>query len=430
MTSSLQHAHQGCGVAGVGDLIVDVLRAVADGEAVLAVVGLGPPTVEDRAVQPAVEHGLHAAGAGGFLGSARVVEPDVDALDQVPGDVDVVVFDEHDAAGEARIVAQVGDLLDELLAGLVGRVGLAGEDELHRSLRVVDQLEQLVELAEEQVGSLVGGEAAGEADRQRAGVEHVAGGFDGGSSSWRRRQSRTHAAADEVQQPALQRVVRLPQLAGVDVVERSARSSGSLTVCLPVGAQVAVVELVHRIGEPAGDVDAVGDVADGDFFFDAPRPEVRPHAARDVAVQRADRVGPARELEADDGHAEGFVLVLRLDAAEAHQLRGRNAQRVAQRAQVLFDQSGVEAVVAGGHGRVGGEDGVLGDFAERFVERQAVVGHPLANHFERSECAVAFVEVVDARRDAQRAERLDAADAEHQFLADAGADVAAVEAAR
>ena len=41
---------------------------------------------------------------------------------------------------------------------------------------------------------------------------------------------------------------------------------------------------------------------------------------------------------------------------------------VAQRAQVLFDQAAVEAVVAGRHGRVRGEDGVLGHFAQRVVE--------------------------------------------------------------
>ena len=76
------------------------------------------------------------------------------------------------------------------------------------------------------------------------------------------------------------------------------------------------------------------------------------------------------------------MLVLRLDAAEAHQLGGRNAELVAQRAQVLFDQAGVEAVVAGGDGRVGGEDGVLGDVAEGFVEGEAVVGHPLADRFD------------------------------------------------
>ena len=40
---------------------------------------------------------------------------------------------------------------------------------------------------------------------------------------------------------------------------------------------------------------------------------------------------------------------------------------------------------------------------------------------------MAFVQVVDAGHDAQRAQRLDAADAEHELLADAGADVAAVE---
>ena len=50
-------------VAGVGDFVIDVLPAVADREAVLAVVGLGPPAIEDRKVEPAVEHGLHAAGA-------------------------------------------------------------------------------------------------------------------------------------------------------------------------------------------------------------------------------------------------------------------------------------------------------------------------------------------------------------------------------
>ena len=72
----------------------------------------------------------------------------------------------------------------------------------------------------------------------------------------------------------------------------------------------------------------------------------------------------------------------------------------------------------------------MGDFAERFVERQAVVGHPLANHFQRRERAVAFVQVIDARHDAQRAQRLDAADAQHQLLANAGAHVAAVQPRR
>ncbi len=129
---------------------------------------------------------------------------------------------------------------------------------------------------------------------------------------------------------------------------------------------------------------AVGDVADGNFFFDAPRPKVGPHAARDVAVQSADGVGPARELEAEDGHAERFVFVLRFDAAEAHQLVVRDAELVAQRAKMLFDQGPPsKAVVAGGHGRVRGEDGVMGDFAQGFVETSGR-RHPSAGEWLRA----------------------------------------------
>ena len=42
----------------------------------------------------------------------------------------------------------------------------------------VDQLEQAIEVAQDQVGALVGGEAAGEADRQRVRVEQHAAGDD------------------------------------------------------------------------------------------------------------------------------------------------------------------------------------------------------------------------------------------------------------
>ncbi len=107
----------------------------------------------------------------------------------------------------------------------------------------------------------------------------------------------------------------------------------------------------------------------------------------------------------------------------------RDAELIAQRAQVLFDQAAVEAVVSGRHRRVRGEDRVLGDFAQGVVEAQAVVVHPLANRFERGERAVPFVQVIDARRDAQRPQRSHAADAEHQLLANSRAMVAAVQPA-
>ena len=230
----------------------------------------------------------------------------------------------------------------------------------------------------------------------------------------------------ERQQQVLQGVMRFPQLARIDVVDRLPHFRLAHAVH-PVGGKVAVVELLHLPGQPALDVDAVGDVADGDFLLDAPRPEVGPHPPGDVAVQVAHGVGPAGELQPQHGHAERLVLVLRLDAPQAHQLLGRDAQLVAQRAEVLFDQVAVEAVVAGGHGRVRGEHRVLGHLAQRRVEAHAVVLHPRADGFQRGERAVAFVEMIDAGRDAQGLQCPHAAHAGHQLLADAGAVVAAVE---
>ena len=82
-------------------------------------------------------------------------------------------------------------------------MGLAGEDELHRALGVVDHGGQALDVGEDQVGALVGGEAAGEADGERVGREgfaRSAAEISGGSP---RRSACSHgAAADEVEQAA------------------------------------------------------------------------------------------------------------------------------------------------------------------------------------------------------------------------------------
>jgi hypothetical protein len=63
--------------------------------------------------------------------------------------------------------------LDQQLARLVGRVGLAGKDNLHRAFGPVDRRSSRSNRAD-QPGALVGGEAAGKPDRQRVGVEQHA----------------------------------------------------------------------------------------------------------------------------------------------------------------------------------------------------------------------------------------------------------------
>jgi hypothetical protein len=56
-----------------------------------------PPAVEDAEAGHAVERGLHAGGAGGFIGAARRVDPDVDALGELRAELPVVVLEVEDA---------------------------------------------------------------------------------------------------------------------------------------------------------------------------------------------------------------------------------------------------------------------------------------------------------------------------------------------
>ena len=98
-------------VAIVLDPGVGVRLAPADREAVRAVVRLGPPAVEDREVERAIQERLLARGPARLLRPARVVQPDVDALHELARDVDVVVLDEHDPVREPFLLRQPDDVL-------------------------------------------------------------------------------------------------------------------------------------------------------------------------------------------------------------------------------------------------------------------------------------------------------------------------------
>ena len=290
--------------------VTRVRLAAADREPVLAVVALRPPPVEHREIQPAVEHDLLAAGAAGFERPPRVVQPHVDALHEVTADVDVVVLDEQDLAGKPRVAHQPRDLLQDGLARPVVRMGLSGEHQLDRHLWIVHERHDGLDVLENQIGPLVGGEPARESDRQRVHAQRP----PQLSDEFRRLLPLLGALhrppPRDVDQLHLQRLMRLPQLAVVDVVDRfpEARLAAASR---PVGAQMPVVELVHLRREPGVGVNAVGDVADRHAIFADASKQRRPHRARDLGVQRRDGVGAARDLERQHRHAECFVIVVR-----------------------------------------------------------------------------------------------------------------------
>ena len=146
------------------------------------------------------------------------------------------------------------------------------------------------------------------------------------------------APPGELDEPGLERLVRLPQLAVVDAVDRFPEARLA-RACRPVRAEMAVVDLPHLRREPGLHVHAVGDVADRDMVFAAAGEERRPHRARHLAVQRRHGVGPAAELERQHRHAE--VLARDRWARRGpgpSGRRGSTPQRFAQRAEMLLDE--------------------------------------------------------------------------------------------
>ena len=166
-------------------------------------------------------------------------------------------------------------------------------------------------------------------------------------------------------------------------------------------------------------MDAVRDVAD----LGVDVLERRPHLARDLAVQRGDAVRVGGEAQRHGREPERFGLA---ELAEREQVLLGDARLVRERHDVAADQRGAEDLVAGGDGRVGGEDGGGLDVRDRVVGRHAVLDER-ADALDREEGGVALVHVEDVRVDAERLERTDAADAEQQLLADAVLAVAGVE---
>ena len=290
---------------------------------------------------------------------ARVVQPDVDAADHELGDPHVVVLEDEDPAAQLGRAAAGEDRLDHLLAGPVGRMGLAGEDELDRPVRVVDQAGEPVDVGEDQRRPLVGGEAAGEADRQDLGIERLL--------ELRERRRRLAVAGELGQQAlpgedgelALLVQVRLPELAVRDSSDALPEALGvRLAVeVVEVGVEEALEELAHGAADPGRGVDAVRDAEDR---------RVRPSSSCQVSLAVSawsleTAFAPFDEAQAEGGHVE--LARVAVDAApEAEDLVDRDAARagapvaLAERPGDAPHEVGVEALVAGRDRRVDRED--------------------------------------------------------------------------
>ena len=126
--------------------------------------------------------GLHAAGAARFHRLPRRVQPHVAPLRQEVRDMQIVVVDERDPSAVGRIDRVAVNLLQVVLARVVGGMRFAREENLHVPARRDRMRIEPRRIAENQLGPLVAGEAAREADGERTRVEQRPGGDDRGGA--------------------------------------------------------------------------------------------------------------------------------------------------------------------------------------------------------------------------------------------------------
>ena len=230
---------------------------------------------------------------------------------------------------------------------------------------------------------------------------------------------------DIVDQALPARLVGLPQLLVGNPLQRL--PDFGVFRGMPRGAQIAFKQAGQLGRNPGLEVDAVGDRDDGQLGRGELGPEPAPHLAGNLAVETADRIGVGRETQRQNGHAEGAVVVVRVEPSQSQEFLAGEPEFFAVVAQVGFDQVGGEPVVARGDRGVGGEDIARGAGFARLGKGEVLFLHEGADALERQEGRVAFVHVADAGLDAQGVEGPEPANAEQDLLADAHFPVAAVE---
>jgi len=208
---------------------------------------------------------------------------------------------------------------------------------------------------------------------------------------------------DELHQVRALHAARGPQLGRRHGVQRRPRG-GIAGAAPPSIAEVAIDHTPHRGADPAGRVHAVGDVGDRHRIDVALGPQLAPHRPRDGAVTATDRVRRLAHPEAELRHAKRLGTVIRVDAAQADDRVGIDAEfsdHATEHADHLFGRVGL---VAGGHRGVRGEDRPPSGRLERRDAHGPAPGGA-RRQLEHRECRVPLVKMHESRLDAHGLER-------------------------
>ena len=134
-----------------------------------------PPAIQGAQIEDSIGERLHAAGAAGFIGPQRRIQPDIDSLNEIAGDAHVIIFQENQPAPELRLTGEADDLPDQFLAGIIVGMRLSGKNDLYGPIRIVQDLGKPVFVSQKQRCPLIGCKAARKSDGQRFRIKNIFG---------------------------------------------------------------------------------------------------------------------------------------------------------------------------------------------------------------------------------------------------------------
>ncbi len=319
-------------------------------------------------------------------------------------------------------------VLDHPLAFVVRRVRLAGQDQLHRAQRIREQAAQPLGIVEQQVGALVGGEAAGKAEGQNVRVEHLLGGGNGDRPMAAHRELPAQPAARVGNQSLAAAATHRPQLVigqRRDLIVEG--GCGAAPALLAAGRRPQPVGIARV---PARDVDAIGDMADRHLALWPAAKQRLEDVPADPAVLAADADAQPGATHRQIGHVERLSRVVRIGTAERQNLRQRDAnlaQKAVEIARVGVDQRRREAIEPGFHRGMRREDVAGARRPPRLPERPPGAALKATSPLHHRKGRVALVQVADTGLRCHSFDDPPAGDAEHDLLQQPGLGVGIVE---
>ena len=389
-------------------------------------VALDPPSVKHGEVHHTIHGALLTGSTGCLLRTGRIVEPYIHALYESLGEGDVITRNEHDLAEETRILGYVHNLLDEVLAGLVGRMGLSGEDELNRHLRIVHNRIEPVQVAEEQGCSLVGGETPCETDGEDVVAEglldrhYLPRGIVGTEIRI------GDLLLDSIYEILLENLPDIPYLTVAELVN-AAEAGLVIVMGLEFRSEHLGMESFPLLCRPGRIVYAVGDIAYVKFLRKIARIHIRKDILAHLSVKHGHTVHVLGDVCGEYAHRELLVHIISVDLAQAHKGLPAYAQTLRIVADILAEHSFVEGVMSRRHRCMGGEEGGSPDHLEGLPEVEAVILYVFTESLESGECGVALIAVIYLRIESESPEGAHTAHAEEQFLLEPVLPVSAVE---